>query len=769
MADHPEKGNVFRAGLIAAVIALVGAGLWWLSPWSGPSDALPVAKPSGTTPVMENEKSAFAKYSGSASCRDCHQKEYASWAPSNHGMAERSLSPALDQAAFDPPREIAHGSQKSQVRKNGDHCEMLTPGLAGKTGPFRVERVIGHDPLRQFLVAAPGGRLQTLEMSWDPRKMEWFNVYGQEDRKPGEWGHWTGRGMNWNSMCAACHNTRLRKNYDPAKDEFHTAMAERTVSCEACHGPMKSHSDWQNHHRGAKNDPTIVKLTRNQTMETCAGCHARRAELTGDFKPGDSFYDHHALTLTDDSDIFYPDGQVRDENYEFTSFLSSKMHAAGVVCVDCHDPHAAKTIATGDALCMRCHSVPTPQFPKAPVIVPVAHTFHKAESTGSRCISCHMPQTTYMQRHPRHDHGFTIPDPLLTKQAGIPNACNRCHTDKDADWSLGFVTQWYGEKMNRPSRQRALMIAGARRGENGSRDALIAWLKGDDTPPWKASSALLLERWTHEPAVAETLRDQLRHESPLVRRAAAHSLSFIAAGGDQAARDSLRPLLKDPSRSVRLAAAWALRDDVSPDSPVGAELQHMLALVADQPAGRMQLGQYEFARGNSEAAIAQLRKAIEWDPNSPPFHHDLAIMLSVAGRTKEAIASLEAAIKLDPRQALYQYELGLAWSEAGDIDRAAGALEQAVKLDPSMSRAWYNLGLARNSKGDTAGAIEALTRGEAANPRDAALPYARATILINQGKKEEALAAALQALSIQPDLAEARQLVQMLSGRGGGR
>ncbi len=71
--------------------------------------------------------------------------------------------------------------------------------------------------------------------------------------------------------------------------------------------------------------------------------------MTGDFKPGDSFFDHYALTVVDETDTFYPDGQVRDEDYEFTSFLASKMHAAGVRCVDCHDPHSAKTIATGDA------------------------------------------------------------------------------------------------------------------------------------------------------------------------------------------------------------------------------------------------------------------------------------------------------------------------------------------------------------------------------------------------------------------------------------
>ena len=66
----------------------------------------------------------------------------------------------------------------------------------------------------------------------------------------------------------------------------------------------------------------------------------------------------------------------------------------------------------------------------------VAKIAHKTGARGDVCVDCHMPTTIYMQRHVRHDHGFTIPDPRLTKELGIPNACNRCHTDKTADWSL---------------------------------------------------------------------------------------------------------------------------------------------------------------------------------------------------------------------------------------------------------------------------------------------------------------------------------------------
>ena len=92
--------------------------------------------------------------------------------------------------------------------------------------PEAVVRQFGESPLRQFLIPGPRGSFQATELAFDPHRGDWFDVYGAEDRRPGEWGHWSGRGMNWNSMCASCHNTRLRKNYDAKTDTYATAMAE---------------------------------------------------------------------------------------------------------------------------------------------------------------------------------------------------------------------------------------------------------------------------------------------------------------------------------------------------------------------------------------------------------------------------------------------------------------------------------------------------------------------------------------------------------------
>ncbi len=712
--------------------------------------------------VMPDEKAVFAQYAGAMSCAGCHPAQFAKWKESHHGLAERKPDAKLDEAAFVPAQTFKHGSQTTEAAKKDAEYVLTALGFGDKIAPYKVERVIGHDPLRQYLVDGGSGRLQTMEACFDPHQGDWFNVYGDEDRKPGEWGHWTGRGMVWNQMCASCHNTRLRKNYDVAKDSYHTSMAEMTVSCEACHGPMKSHFEWQQANPGKKGDPMLSKWSRDQQIENCAGCHARRGEITGDFVPGESFWDHYHLTIVDHSDTYHPDGQIRDENYEFASFVSSRMYHAGVRCMDCHDMHSMKTILPGNQLCMRCH---TPGgFPNAPPIMPEAHSFHGVESTGNQCINCHMPQTVYMQRHPRHDHGFTIPDPWLTKEHGVPNACNKCHTDKTTDWALEASNKWWGPKMEkRKTRIRADLIAKARKGDDSARDGLVALLSSDEIPYWKASASVLLERWIGEPGVQSAVTAQLQHAHPLVRQSAVHALEAMAPSGS--IRSQIEPLLDDPVRSVRSTAAWALRDSLNLDSSAGKDLLHMLSLNLDQPSGQMQAGQFWFARGNHAKAIEHMEKAILWDPNSPPFHHDLAMVHSVTGQTKLAIQKMRDAIRVAPKHAEYHYELGLALAETGDIQAVIASLEEAVRLDPLLARAWYNLGLAKNSLNDPEGAMMALLRGEAANPGDPAIPYARATILARLGRAPEALQAVEKTLMIQRDHPEALQMKMMLMRR----
>lgn len=439
------------------------------------------------------------------------------------------------------------------------------------------------------------------------------------------------------------------------------------------------------------------------------------------------------------------------------AFLGSKMHAAGVRCMDCHEPHSARTRLEGNALCMRCHNG---SYPNSPVIQPVAHSFHAEDSAGNQCVNCHMPQTVYMQRDARHDHGFTVPDPLLTKEIGIPNACNRCHTEEDADWALAAVREWYGERMERPERERTRWIAAARAGDEGAHLPLMTLLQSETNAYWRAVAAGLLDRWIGEEPVAPALMKVLNDPHPLVRAHAARTVGPLVEQREFRVVAELTGLLDDPSRNVRLAAAWALRATLDSGSDAGRELRHLLDFQADQPAGQLQKGVYHLERGQPGLALLHYEKAIQWDPHSAPMRLDYAVVLSRLGRNQDALQQLQEACRLEPNEAENHYRIGLAWNEVGNSSETLEALETAVRLDPTHARAWYNLGLARHAAGQSRDAIEALIRAETANPEDARIPYARATIHLQLGDRAEARNAANRALEIRPDYEAARELLQ---------
>ena len=750
----PTKGKLFLGAVVLVLLCVAGAVI--LVPTSRPRSK-PVVKPPLQTAVPTDVLAAYGK---SPSCKSCHEEAYANWEKSHHALAERTMDPALDRGAFDPPRKIHHGTQTSEARMSGEVFQLMTVGLDGKVQPFGVERVIGVYPLLQYLIPAPGGRWQTAELCFDPHKREWFNVYGDEDRKPGEWGHWTGRGMNWNNMCAVCHNTRLLKNYDERTDSYHTTMAEMGVGCEACHGPMADHNAWQAKHPNQSSDPTVRKITRVEMFSACGQCHARRAELTGDFHPGENFFDHHQLTIPDETDLFYPDGQVREEDYEFTAFLGSRMHAAGVRCIDCHEPHTSKLRVPGNLMCLSCHSGTITNG--APKIALETHSRHKVGTSGDACTECHMPITTYMQRHPRHDHGFTVPDPRLTKELGIPNACNRCHTNQTPDWSLAALVKWYGPRTNELMRTRATAIAKARAGDAASVPALVNMTSAETNYFWRAVAANLLKRWAGEASVTPALLKSARDTNELVRAMAVRGLESLAQSGIAPVTQALNARLQDPVRSVRVEAAWALHHTLATNSPAGVDLLASQRHNADQPGGGLQIGGWHLDRGDLPTALDYFRRAVSWDTNSAPPHHALAVALSSAGRSAEAVTELQAACRLAPRDAEYRYQLGLALNEAGQLDAARTVLEQAVKLDPQFSRAWYNLGLAYSAQEKSAPALDALVRAESLDARSPQIPYARATILARLGRTDEARVAARRALELQPAYREAASLLEAL-------
>lgn len=709
-------------------------------------------------PVITAELRARSQFpdAGAAACARCHQKQFDEWLASQHARANRLVDPAADAPAFNPPRELRHGSFVTTMREQDGRFVLAESFSNRPPDSFHAEAVIAIEPLRQYLVTAGGGRLQAAVVAFDPRSNDWFNTQGTENRQPHEWGFWTNRSMTWNVQCAFCHMTGLQKNYNPETDGYRTTWDAMGVSCAQCHPLAPSPAASASSERTRGNCPACAAppVSTNRAMDNCASCHARREEMTATFRPGERFDDHYRLTLPDTPTIYYADGQIRDEDFEYGSFRMSRMCHKGVTCFDCHNPHSGKLKlpATNNAVCMQCHT--PPGLRGAIAIDPVGHSHHSPTNSGFLCVDCHMPETPYMVRDPRRDHGFTSPDPQLTLDLGIPNACNRCHADKDAKWANEYTRQWYGEKMERPARRRAYAVTRATGGNPEFPPDLLALAAAEEVPAWRATLDSLLAPWAGRPDVAAHLTADATNGDALVRSAVLRALAGQAAGVNVAQR-----LQGDATRLVRVDAAWSLMASGQfPPSAVG-EVQAYLDNVCDQPAGALRRAEFALNLGRQAEAEQWARRAAAWDPSAAP-QHALGRILHAVGKTDEALQCMLRASRLTPDDAGIRYDLSLLYGELNRTREAVEQLRETTRLDPRFGRAWYNLGLGLAALEQLDDALAALARAQVLMPDSPEPPFARATILLRQNRKAEAVAAAQAALKVAPGFQAARQLIE---------
>lgn len=644
-------------------------------------------QPTQTFPYSHNPK-RLAKF-GPDACVKCHAEEVEAWKESHHAKANRPVSVERDAAAFAGEREIKESGVTYRMVQVEDEFKLKVLEQDGSKTEYDIVGVIGETPIRQYLAHLPGNRFNTISATYDVINDRWVDVFAGQDRMPGEWGHWAGQGMNWNSNCAYCHTTEYEKGFNYKENAYHSKWTQQGLACAECHTGLEEHVE-----ASLRGDYTagLTELDREQVEQNCVTCHSRRDQLTADaFMPGDAYHDHFSLSLPDQPGLYYADGQILDEVFAHGSFEMSRMNHAGVTCMDCHDPHNLERIlpTENNMLCMRCHEAGVME---APVIKPVEHSFHAEGSTGNQCIECHMSETVYMQTDWRADHGFHSPDPLMTKELGIPNACNKCHQDQTVDWAVEHSEKWYGEKLEAGrQRKRARAISKAYEFNPAALDELIALAKDEDIPAWQATYAGLIANYLADPKAETHLRSLLEHESALVRQRATSGLAMI-----DNANEILIDKLSDSSRSVRIRASrgLALRNEEIVDPKAAKEWADYLGFNSDRPQSLMIMAN-SAARNADSAKVQELvDRTISLDSVNPEVYQQSAILLSTAGLNKEARSKLFKGWELAPKDPRFPYSLGLLAAETEDLESAVGYLEETVAMDPQYYRAWYNLSLA---------------------------------------------------------------------------
>ncbi len=700
-------------------------------------------------------------YVGDQSCKKCHETEFKEWKQSHHYM---SMLPPNDSTVigdFNNSTFTADGVT-SWFYKKGKKFFIYTEGDDGKNHDFEVKYIFGFKPLQQYLVQFPGGRLQVPRLSWDVNKKKWFNQYAGQKIPSHDWLHWTGNAQNWNTMCARCHSTNLRKNYDIKTDTYKTSYSIINVSCESCHGAGKQHVEFMNdgYKSGERVAGSFLKLAKNakqtEELNTCAPCHARISEINGAQIESKEIMDNYIPQIPD-TEFFHADGQVNDEDYIYTSFLQSRMFHKGVTCSTCHNPHSAKLKRIGNQTCTLCHVSTKYDVP--------THTFHKKGTEAAECKNCHMPGKYYMGNDMRHDHSFRVPRPDLSVKYGTPNACSNCHKDKSEKVLANAVIKWYGPK--RKYHYAEDLIPGSRL-DAESEKHLTKLIDNKFVPKIIKATATFYLGSIPTPTSLNTILARLASKEAQIRY---HALRSLATFPAENWIEAVGPLLSDKVRAVRIAAAdlyITIPSNQIPENYSQAftaaqtELEKSLRYQTDFSTGNVMLADYYLKLQDYPNAEKFYLRGLKKDSNMNYAWLNLSATYNSQGKNKQALQALESALKNDSKNERIYYNLALLHNEMNNIPAAEKAFAKAVELKSTNSRVYYNYGLLLNQSKKFAAAETVLLKGIQINPSDSVLYYALTFVYIQSNNKTKAIQSAMKLKQLDPNNSNYQQIFQSL-------
>lgn len=648
-------------------------------------------------------------YVGSQKCNECHENQFNDWKKSDHFYSMQKATAEFVKADFESVY-AADGIDYVFSKTDSSYHVKITE--AGISNTYLVAYTFGWHPLQQYLLETENGKFQTLRASWDTEKNIWFHQNAGTIVEPHDWLSWSQGGQNWNTMCSSCHSTHVQKNYDAQKDSFSTTYKEINVACESCHGSGRGHLLAQE--SGSK-DPysQLISASHKEKTDNCATCHARRTMLEDSGDPEKDFLNRY-FPQTLNNAFYEQDGQIKEEDFVYGSFLSSKMHRNHVTCTNCHNPHSNELKAQGNDLCLQCHdnTYTTNQ-----------HTHHPENSAGAQCINCHMDGKMYMGNDYRRDHSFRIPRPDQSVKYGTSNACNSCHADKDAQWASKNVVKWFGSK--RAYHFSDDLIPGSL-AEEKSMYHLNNLLRNDSVPEIIRATALDYVQQNGSPEATNILLEALNDKSAIVRQKAYSGLIFFP----REYKEQYGMIgLKDPVKSVRVMAFRSVVG-VNPNSldaqsanvwnKVHSEYLTYLKANADFPTGQIMFGEYYQTIGQTNQAVEAYQQALRMDsllqdaytnlaiiysgknnltavdkilsqglnqfPESPDLLYFMGLNKGAMGNTIQQLEYLGWAFSLQPENVKYAYNYILTLYQSGDKSLAKSKLEKALKLNPQNTR-----------------------------------------------------------------------------------
>jgi predicted CXXCH cytochrome family protein len=592
---------------------------------------------------------AAPTYVGAAACAKCHAEVYRKWSASRHSKMVQPATPQGIKGDFSLIHVQLRGSDYALRVRSGVYY-ITESYLTGQPQEHRVDYTLGNRRIQHYLTTLPSGRIVVLPPTWDVGRKQWFHNLDIADPDETD----DVQVQIWNKVCYSCHVSQEEKNYDGEEDSYKTAWLDSGTNCERCHGPGSAHvAD----HSVAAGLPThavqdIVLQTRLDPVRNtmvCAQCHSFRDIYVNGFAAGSDYYDFFLPVLEFNQPVnrdpaYWPDGRTRRfSNDAFGLWQSECFLKGGVTCVGCHTaPHEVdieknpQLRPDANALCTRCHA----GIGKALT----AHTHHAASSTGSSCVECHMPRTVLSIKAQIRDHSMSIPVPENTIRHGIPNACNNCHQDRNADWALQQMNKWYTPQLRQKLIRRADAFAEGRAGKPESVPELLEILEKQSEGPLVRANALgYLNSFLDDPRVFPALVRALSDPEPAVRVYAALRMSPRPANKEAAVAALVRAL-GDSATTVRVGATVALvslgirrlpGEDGERFEQAKQVFRARAELNSDDAAQLLGAGKFYLLSGDPITAMGAFQNSLKLDPGIPARYF-LAYAKAQQGHLDEA-------------------------------------------------------------------------------------------------------------------------------------
>ena len=768
----PTTPTALAALAALAVMAAVTAcgGEAGDSAGSGPLAFPPATEPASATVFPED-------FAGAEACASCHADEYARWAASTHGRAGGAPAPDVVIAPFDGRAiRFADATITPRIRGGAYEFAVAQEGFAEQV--YRVDGVIGGAHMigggtQGFVSGLPDGTQRFLPWDWSGTASEWFCNTGSRTERGwepitaemrladcGDWPPLRPLGtIDRFANCQECHGSQIRVALEPGEG-FRTGYTTLQVNCESCHGPGRRHVEMATTGRfSADGDIGLRGLTyldKDASLEVCFQCHALKDVLAEGYLPGEPFERYYALKYPVLGDQpYWPDGRVRSFAYQANHLASACYLQGPMDCVSCHEPHAQaywdvdrRPLADpfDDGQCTSCHP--------SKLVDVEAHTFHPADSEGSRCVSCHMPYLQHPEvgdgvRFAHSDHTIAIPRPTFDADLGIDGACAQCHADRTAAELERQARAWWGEI--RPHRPLVAGIAGELRARDLAEAAGLL-LHPEEVDPL-----------TQFQALGRLLTGYLRPDAPELPDEVVSDLERLAESPDLDVRSLALAALhwtrgEDPEVRARLVRALGEADG---DEALG-EADGDEALRGRWLLALGFLGDRARDRGDFETGRIAYRKALELRPRDARVLHSLGQLHNREGAYALAVTVLRESLAADPLQPLAFVNLGIAHAGSGDPAGARAAYDEAIRLNPHEALAHFNLGNLHQRAGRLDDAASSYARAVAADPGLGLGHFELARTYIRLERLAEALPHARRAVEFLPDHAPSRQMLSDL-------